>query len=65
MTADKPRQENEVLAFSISDTANKLGLSERSVHRMVARGELASIKAGRRRLIPRESIRQLLSGQAA
>lgn len=54
----------EKLAFSIADTANKLGLSERSVHRLVAKGELGSIKAGRRRLIPRESIRQLLAGQA-
>jgi excisionase family DNA binding protein len=65
MIAEKTREQYEVLAFSIADTANKLGLSERSVHRLIATGALGSIKAGRRRLIPRESIRQLLTGQAA
>jgi excisionase family DNA binding protein len=65
MIAEKTRDQNEALAFSIADTANKLGLSERSIHRLIATGALGSIKAGRRRLIPRESIRQLLTGQAA
>lgn len=53
-----------LIAYSIRDTAERLCLSERSVHRLIATGALGSVKAGRRRLIPRESIRQLLTGQA-
>jgi excisionase family DNA binding protein len=52
------------LAFSITDIANRLGLSERTIHRLVANGSLRSIKAGRRRLIPRDSLRELLNGTA-
>jgi len=59
------RQPDTLIAYSIRDTAERLCLSERSVHRLVASGALGSIKAGRRRLIPRESIKQLLTGQAA
>lgn len=62
MNAGKP-EASDRLAYSIADTADKLSLSERSIHRLIANGSLISIKAGRRRLIPRESIMQLLTGQ--
>lgn len=55
----------EPLAYSVADVSIKTGLSERTVHRLVANGSLASVKTGRRRLILRESLRQLLTGQAA
>jgi excisionase family DNA binding protein len=42
--------------------ATMLGLGRNTVDRMIARGELESIKLGRRRLIPRRVIEALLNG---
>ncbi len=42
--------------------ATMLGLGQNTVDRMIARGELESIKLGRRRLIPRRVIDALLNG---
>lgn len=43
--------------------ATMLGLGQNTVDRMIARGELESIKLGRRRLIPRRVIEALLNGE--
>jgi excisionase family DNA binding protein len=50
---------------SIAVVAQQLGVSERQVARMVASRELASVKLGRRRLIPHEAITALLADKAA
>ena len=42
----------EQLAVNITEAARRLGLSIRTVAALVARGELASRKVGRRRIIP-------------
>jgi excisionase family DNA binding protein len=52
-------------AYSIADIAQRFGVSERHVQRMVSRGELHSVKLGRRRLIPRATISAWLAGKAA
>jgi excisionase family DNA binding protein len=65
MTATRNTEFDERFAYSIADVAGRLGLSERTIHRMISTGAMRSIKAGRRRLIPREAVRQLLTGQAA
>ena len=43
--------------------ADYLAISLRTVHRMVAAGELPSIKVGHRRLVRRSAIETWLSGQ--
>lgn len=41
----------EVSAFSIRALAQRVGISERHLHRQIASGALLSVKIGRRRLI--------------
>jgi len=50
----------EVLAVSITEAARRLGLSPRTVAVLVARKELASIKIGRRRVIPVSVLEEFL-----
>lgn len=52
----------EQIAYSIADVSQKIGISERSIQRLIASGVLPSIKAGRRRLIPRASLAKWLNG---
>jgi excisionase family DNA binding protein len=44
--------------FSVRETAQKLRVSERHVRMLVARGELAVVHAGRRRLITVDALAQ-------
>lgn len=44
--------DEKVLAVSIAEAARRLGVSTRTVATLVATGELASRKIGRRRIIP-------------
>lgn len=62
MEVGRASKQGDVLAFSVAETANVLGLSTRSIHRLIASDSLRSVKAGRRRLIPRESIAKMLNG---
>lgn len=55
---------NRLLAYSIADFAARLSVSERHVWRLVKTGQIASIKLGRRRLIPRNSVTQMLTERA-
>lgn len=50
----------ERLAYSPSEFAAAVGCSRQHVQNMIARGELASIKLGRRRLIPASVVAELL-----
>ena len=47
--------ENRV-AFSISEASYLLGVSQRTVERLIQLGELNTRKAGRRRLIPKDEL---------
>lgn len=44
--------DEKVLAVSITEAARRLGISARTVATLIATGELASRKIGRRRIIP-------------
>jgi excisionase family DNA binding protein len=48
------------LAFSVKETANMLGLSEKTIRRLVARRLLRSSRALRHLLIPRKEIERFL-----
>lgn len=50
------------LAYSPTEVAEAFGCTRQHIHNMLARGELKSIKLGRKRLIPAEVVEQLLSG---
>ena len=48
-------------AYRTDEAARALGLSEREVKRRILSGDLASIKVGRARLIPRQAIADFLT----
>jgi excisionase family DNA binding protein len=47
------------LGYSFAELEVLIGLSRSTLHRMVARGELETVKRGRRRLIPAEQVQRL------
>jgi excisionase family DNA binding protein len=49
-----------VVVFTVPQVAELLGISVNSVYRGVARGELPSIRVGRRLLVPRPALERLL-----
>jgi excisionase family DNA binding protein len=52
----------ESALIGISHLAERLGLSRRTIHRILARGELPSLQIGRRRLIRLSDVRRWLNG---
>ena len=52
---------NETKAYSVIEAAAALRLSRPTLHRMLKRGELASLKIGDRRIIPAKAIDDLLA----
>ena len=53
----------ESALIGISHLAERLGLSRRTIHRILARGELPSLQIGRRRLIRLSELRHWLAGR--
>jgi excisionase family DNA binding protein len=46
------RSDNDRVAYSPSEVASRLGVTRQHIHNLIARGEIPSVKLGRRRLIP-------------
>lgn len=46
----------EIDSYSIEEVARRLSISQRQVHRLIARQELPSVLVGRRRLVRREAL---------
>lgn len=46
--------------YSVKEVADMLGVHENTVHRLIARGEIEAVKLGRRILIPKQHINELL-----
>lgn len=60
----QPIEELKAKAFlSIADTCKLIGISRRTVYRMIERGELITGKAGKRTIIRRSDLEQLLFEQ--
>jgi excisionase family DNA binding protein len=55
-----PITDIERLAYSPAEVAAALGCTRQHVQNLIARGELQSVKLGRRRLIPRQVLADLL-----
>jgi excisionase family DNA binding protein len=52
---------NGKLTLTVSETANLLGLSRNSAYQGVLSGEIPHVKVGKRILIPRRALEELLS----
>jgi excisionase family DNA binding protein len=60
----QPIEQLKAKAFlSIADTCKLIGISRRTVYRMIERGELITGKAGKRTIIRRSDLEQLLFGK--
>jgi excisionase family DNA binding protein len=55
-------QRERPLLISRSESARLLGISLRTLEKMIARGEIPSRVLGRRRLIPRDFLVMLVKG---
>lgn len=61
---NQPMEELKARAFlSIADTCKLVGISRRTVYRMIARGDLSPGKAGKRTIIRRSELEELIFGQ--
>ena len=50
----------EQLTFSVSQTAKLLGVSRNGAYEAIARGQVPSIRIGRRLLVPRIALERML-----
>lgn len=58
-------EKNEKLAISVDECAERLGIAPTTVRRMLKKGELPSIKAGDRWLIPVSALNRMLESAGA
>jgi len=56
--------DTERLAYSPDELARLLGCTRQHIYNLISRGELASVKLGGKRLIPRHAVEALLSADA-
>ena len=52
--------QDKILALDIDEAAKRLSLSPRTVATLIAKGELGSLKVGRRRIIPLGALEEFL-----
>jgi excisionase family DNA binding protein len=52
------------LVLTVSEAAAALGISRAHAYELVARGELPSLRLGRRIVVPRRGLERLLDGDA-
>jgi excisionase family DNA binding protein len=55
--------EQERLAFSITEAAALLGVGRTLAYQMAKSGELPTVRLGRRVVVPRAQLEQLLAGE--
>lgn len=56
---------NDRLTLTVSEAAGALGISRALAYELVARGELPSLRLGRRLVVPRKALDALLEEAAA
>jgi len=54
----------DALAFSPAEAAEALGVSERTLRKLITRGELRVVRVGKRVLVPATVLREMLEPQA-
>lgn len=61
----RPDPNSERDLYPIPDVAHRLGISEANVWQLVADGRIASVKLGRRRLVPRLALESFVASLPA
>lgn len=57
--------DDDRLAYDIRDVARRLGLGKSAAYAAAARGQIPTIKIGRKLLVSKAALDQLLSGEPA
>ena len=57
-------QSEKRLVLSVTEAAAALGISRAHAYELVARGQLPSLRLGRRIVVPRRGLERLLNGDA-
>jgi excisionase family DNA binding protein len=60
---DVVQAEQERLTFSVDEAARALGVSRNLMYDLVAQGRVPSVRLGRRIVVPRRALEELLSRQ--
>ncbi len=63
-TASRPTEGRSPLVLSVEEAAGLLGISRGLAYELVARGELPHLRLGRRIVIPRTALEDLLNKTA-
>lgn len=58
-------QEESRRTFTLSEAAKQLGIGRNQAYEAAHRGEIPTIRIGKRLLVPRAAFEKLLSGEAA
>ncbi|MEU4283604.1 helix-turn-helix domain-containing protein [Nocardiopsis dassonvillei] len=53
---------DEKIAYSVEEAAQALSLGHTTVKKLIATGQLTSVRVGRRRLIPRSELESYVNG---
>lgn len=53
---------DEKIAYSVEEAAQALSLGRTTVKKLIATGQLVSVRVGRRRLIPRSELETYVNG---
>ena len=61
--ATKPSSNVEVRAYRVDDAAQAYGLSRTTIYKLLSQGRLRGVVVGRRRLILRNSLEELLGAR--
>lgn len=56
---------NDRLALTINEFRERVGISRSLIYRMIARGELRSVRLGGRRVVPVSEVARLLETDAS
>jgi excisionase family DNA binding protein len=57
--------QEEILAYAVDRAARAAGIGRTKLYEAIARGELPSVKIGKRRLVLAEDLRRWLQGKRA
>jgi len=55
--------DTEKMAFSVKETAQLLGVGRNTMWKAVWRGQVPTIRIGKRRLVPKVALEQMLLGK--
>jgi len=57
------KPEIDQLSYSVAEVARALGVSSRTIHKLIKSGELPHFRVGHRVLVPYDKLREFIAGR--